>query len=655
MRDEYTTYICNRLIHFFQIKSLNLIPIFVSILLITTLFPMPTTLGASASAAKYPVLIEFTLPSIIQQLSNHSTESNMNTSLFSRFSNSVLQNLSVFQQNAISSIKSRLHIDVSPQSITQYRFVFNGIRIPHLSEYDMQKISQLSIVKHVEKDTRIIQTSSQLSSGLSFTNSFHDDQVVSNKYFNISSYSGAGVSIAFFDTGIDYTHTALSKAYKGGYDFVNDDADPFDDQGHGTHVTGITASQPNTDTNQPTSGIAPNASIYAYKVLDEEGAGYTSWFLSAFEHALDPNQDGNFSDRIDIISISAGNPEGSASDLLSNAALQAVQAGITVIAAAGNKGPSMDTISSPAVAKNVIAVGASVNNTMIAPYSSRGSIKQSYVKPDIIAPGHQITSTWPNNQYIALSGTSMATPYVTGIVACLFEQNPSLTPFEIQKILHSNAISIGYNVTTEGYGVISKSQTFPMQSSINVQMITSQKQKTNTLKINISHPTQQLPTNYSVHIYPINNKQSENSIHHTMQTNTNQTILEFFTIPLHFGYHTIELTISQNESLTRVKQIIYIPQSTNQSILFPQTITEKQEFTCQLSENILGESKALFIFYVPFRSLQFRIGSQATFTAPHLRFTTKENITATLLTIIPTGLMPQIEKNEIILKKHVSA
>jgi subtilisin family serine protease len=408
MRDEYRKIFLKST--FFQYQLIKkIISICICVLLSTTFLSTPA--AVTTANETFPVLIEFTKPGYINYLTTV-----LNTSIFNYDSENILKNISNFQQYALNKIESLLGLSYSNSTVKHYRFLLNGLRISSLSKSQIHKIEQLSFIKHIEKDTHI-RLSSHTSSNLSIHTTQHT-LLPSQHSTPISEYSGRNISIGFFDTGIDYSHPALSSVYQGGYDFVNEDNDPYDDQGHGTHVAGITASQP-IGSNQTISGVAPNVSVYAYKVLNELGEGYISWFLSAFEYAMDPNRDGNLSDHLDIISISAGNPKGTASDLLSSAANQAVQAGIVVVAAAGNNGPSMNSISSPAIAKDVIAVGASVKESQVALYSSRGYLNKSYIKPDIIAPGHQIESTWPNNQYHTLSGTSMATPYITGIIACL--------------------------------------------------------------------------------------------------------------------------------------------------------------------------------------------------------------------------------------------
>ena len=172
---------------------------------------------------------------------------------------------------------------------------------------------------------------------------------------------GAGVTVAVIDTGIDYTHPSLGGGFgpghkvAGGYDFVNGDADPADDNAHGTHVAGIIAG---TGAGGPmaVTGVAPDATLMAYKVLDAEGSGTTEDILAGIEAAVDPANP----NRADVINMSLGG-DGDGTDPVGLAATRAVRAGVVVVAAAGNSGPGERTVGTPAAADGVIAVGASTS------------------------------------------------------------------------------------------------------------------------------------------------------------------------------------------------------------------------------------------------------------------------------------------------------
>lgn len=171
---------------------------------------------------------------------------------------------------------------------------------------------------------------------------------------------GQGVTVAIVDTGIDYTNPSLGagfgpgKRVVAGYDFANDDADPMDDNGHGTHVAGIAAG------NGAVTGVAPDAELTAYKVMNRDGAGYESWILAGIEAAADPANP----HRADVINMSLGAP-GDGTDLIGRAATAAARSGVVVVASAGNSGPAAQSIGSPAAADQVISVAASVSGLTV--------------------------------------------------------------------------------------------------------------------------------------------------------------------------------------------------------------------------------------------------------------------------------------------------
>ncbi|MBV1852681.1 S8 family serine peptidase [Catellatospora tritici] len=188
---------------------------------------------------------------------------------------------------------------------------------------------------------------------------------------------GKGVTVAVLDSGIDYSHPDLGGGFGegfkvvGGYDFVNDDADPMDDNGHGTHVAGIIAGRAAAPGG--ITGVAPEANLLAYKVMNEWGEGETSDIIAGIEAAIDPANP----HRADVINMSLGGP-GDGLDPLGLAATAATRAGVVVVASAGNSGPSADTIGSPAAADGVIAVGASTSDRVEPTAYVKGVKLQTY-------------------------------------------------------------------------------------------------------------------------------------------------------------------------------------------------------------------------------------------------------------------------------------
>ncbi|MEV7419684.1 S8 family serine peptidase [Streptomyces sp. NPDC089919] len=200
--------------------------------------------------------------------------------------------------------------------------------------------------------------------------------------------TGKGTVVAVLDSGVDYGHPDLGggfgKGHKvlGGFDFANDDADPMDDNGHGTHVAGIIAGK--AAAKGGITGMAPDASLLAYKVIGADGSGYTSDIIAGIEAAADPANP----HPADVVNMSLGGP-GDGTDPLGRAASAAVRAGVVVVAAAGNAGPGRGTISTPASAPGVIAVGASTSGLRTPAASLAGR------RPELIQTYRGIISANP--------------------------------------------------------------------------------------------------------------------------------------------------------------------------------------------------------------------------------------------------------------------
>lgn len=272
--------------------------------------------------------------------------------------------------------------------------------------------------------------------------------------------TGQSVTVAVLDTGIDYTHPDLGGCIgagckvAGGYNFIEgeDATNPIDKHGHGTHVAGIIAAKGTL------TGVAPDVTLYAYKVLSDQGWGMESGIVAALEKVVDPDGDPLTDDQFDIVNMSLGG-SGAPDSPISEAANNAVAAGVVVVVAAGNSGSAYSTIGSPGNAEQVLTVGASDNNGEIAGFSSRGPIAgKAYVKPELVAPGVEINSAQPGGGYVRLSGTSMAAPHVAGGAALLKQLYPELTPAELKTLLINTSNNLGQDVFTQGAGMMDLAQ-----------------------------------------------------------------------------------------------------------------------------------------------------------------------------------------------------
>ncbi len=215
---------------------------------------------------------------------------------------------------------------------------------------------------------------------------------------------GAGVKVAIVDTGIDYNHPAIAANVKGGFNAVDEKnpTDFMDDQGHGSHVSGTVAAVYNGGSGAGGSGVvgvAPKASLYGVKVLDAEGGGSYSTIIAGIEWAV--------KNKMQIANMSLGAPEGT--DALHEAVIAAKKAGLVIMAAAGNDsgGPT----SYPAAYPETISITASNEQDGFAYFSSKGP------ETAFIAPGQEVLSVQMGGGYVSHSGTSMATPHMTGLGA----------------------------------------------------------------------------------------------------------------------------------------------------------------------------------------------------------------------------------------------
>jgi len=315
---------------------------------------------------------------------------------------------------------------------------------------------------------------------------------------NNNPLTGKGKRIAIVDTGVDYHQPAFGSCagigssckVVAGYDFVNNDTDPMDDNGHGTHVA-ATAAGKDVVAGVQLYGVAPDANILAYKVCNSGGSCASSALIAAINKATDPNGDGKSDDHADVGSMSlggGGNPDDAQSLAVDNSSAT----GVVWTIAAGNSGPSSATVMSPGTARSAITVAAACKTAQIgtnsyctgpiASFSSRGPLIWNGVdiqKPDVAAPGVFIcaarwdsafstASTCFDTAHIRISGTSMATPHVAGAVALVRQAHPDYTPAQVKDLLKSSARNLGVSYNDQGAGEINLKAAIPVSTQLTV-------------------------------------------------------------------------------------------------------------------------------------------------------------------------------------------
>ncbi|MFB6246025.1 MAG: S8 family serine peptidase [Candidatus Pacearchaeota archaeon] len=257
--------------------------------------------------------------------------------------------------------------------------------------------------------------------------------------------TGEGIDVSIIDTGIDDNNENVQTELQR--DFTGEGTDDLN--GHGTHVAGIVSSDDSTY-----KGVAPGADLFDAKALNSDGSGTASDVISAIEWSVENDAE--------VISLSLGARVNSCdgNDILSEAVDQAVSQGTVAVVAAGNYGPESGTITIPGCSNRAITVGASDGSGNVADFSSRGPKADARVKPDVVAPGVRITSTWNDGSFKSLSGTSMATPHVSGVVALLLAENSGLTTTETKEIIISNATDLGFEPKTQGGGLVNALESY---------------------------------------------------------------------------------------------------------------------------------------------------------------------------------------------------
>lgn len=261
---------------------------------------------------------------------------------------------------------------------------------------------------------------------------------------------GQEIGIAVLDTGISL-HPDVKDRISGFRDEVGRRLLPYDDNGHGTHVAGILAGK--------RDGMAPLADLIVCKVLDANGDGSVRDMLCAIRWILG-NQERY---HIRVVNISAGMSMRS-DEPDERAMIEGVEmlwdAGLVVVAAAGNRGPGKSTVTTPGTSSKVITVGSVPGERQRSRYSGEGPTRDCVCKPDLLAPGTRIFSCnhrYGSNhapRYVEKSGTSMSTPVVAGAIADLLSLYPDMTNVEVKLRLRKSCRDLGLPVNQQGQGMI---------------------------------------------------------------------------------------------------------------------------------------------------------------------------------------------------------
>lgn len=271
--------------------------------------------------------------------------------------------------------------------------------------------------------------------------------------------TGRGIGVAVLDTGC-FLHEDFEHRVTAFSDMVQKRLLPYDENGHGSHICGIIGGDGHAS-GGIYRGIAPGCNLIPIKVLDKRGNGFASDVLAGLRFIREHKERLG----IRIINISVGSF--SRKSMGENSALvrgvnEAWDDGLVVVVAAGNMGPKSGTITTPGISRKVITVGCSdddkevnVMGSRMVDYSGRGPTGSCICKPDLVAPGASIIS-WSNQagRYTAKSGTSMATPLVSGAIALLLEKYPHMTNLEVKLRLRERCTDLGLPKNQQGWGIL---------------------------------------------------------------------------------------------------------------------------------------------------------------------------------------------------------
>ncbi len=271
-----------------------------------------------------------------------------------------------------------------------------------------------------------------------------------------SGYRGRGIRVAVIDTGVDSDHPMLEGRVIAQANFSSDiTADDL--QGHGTHIAGIIAG---SSKEEGYNGVASEALIINAKAMNANGKGTISSIIQAISFSLNPDNDTSTNDGARIINMSLGAIGDFEGSPLENALIEAESNGVLIISSAGNCGyetPSPECggytgLTYPGSSAYVFTAGTLDENNKTAGFSSRGYVEGYGIKPDVTAPGVNITSSSKNGSYSTQSGTSMSAGVISGVASLILEKNPLLLPSEVKNLIASSALDLGVKGKDELYG-----------------------------------------------------------------------------------------------------------------------------------------------------------------------------------------------------------
>jgi len=397
----------------------------------------------------------------------------------------VKEKAQIFKEIARNSQQDLIdYLNQFPEEVFEIRqfWVFNGLHITAskrvisalFKREDIKYISHNGIIK-LPKDEKIFDTRPV---------GWNIRKIMADSCWN-AGYNGEDILIGITDTGCDFTHPALQGKWSGYWrDCVNAQAQPYDDNGHGIFCSGIICGGDGFGPFAEDIGVAPGAKLVVAKVFDQNGASQYVWIDAGMQWLADLKVDSG----VDIRAVS-NSWGGNTYDLhFWNICLTWKSIGILGIWSIGSSGPGQGTCSAPGNYPLVLGCGATDTSDVVASFSARGPAPNqppwndtlywfrrdwNLTKPDVVAPGVSIRSSYNNGSYTIMNGTSWTNPHAAGGVAIMCQAKPNLTVTQLYNLFLDNADTVpggyGWPNNTYGWGRINLWRS--LQSALNVEEI----------------------------------------------------------------------------------------------------------------------------------------------------------------------------------------
>ena len=319
-------------------------------------------------------------------------------------------------------------------------WIINGVAM-NLTDEDIAKIRKMPGFNYIEKVKTLTLPKPVSSKAVTPTEAIQwgVKKIGADRVWNELNIDGSGIVVGQLDSGVTPSHPALQGQIIKFKDFIGDGSEN-DGIGHGTHTAGTMVGDKNG------IGVAPGAKLIAGKIFNNSGSTTSEAIAKGMQWIMDPDGNPNTDDAPMVVNNSWGSNDSTSRSFWDEVNAWK-KAGIVPVFSAGNNGYANGRVGTPAAYPQSFAIAATTNYDSRAGYSSTGPVTwdgKTIIKPDVAAPGSNIISASNTSDgYVSKSGTSMASPHITGAIALLLQANPQLTNDQIEKILEETAVDLG--------------------------------------------------------------------------------------------------------------------------------------------------------------------------------------------------------------------